>query len=68
MSKGICFIYITHFVTRFNLGNAHVCGLSNHGELVGSDELDGDQMKAERQRVLPRFAPLGRVTTYVLLV
>jgi hypothetical protein len=43
---------------RFNPGNAHVCGLSRHGALVGSDELDGDQTKAEGHRVLPRFAPL----------
>jgi hypothetical protein len=35
---------------------------------VGSGELDGDQMKAEGNRVLPRFGPLGRVMTYVLLV
>jgi hypothetical protein len=55
-------------LTRFNPGNAHVCRLSNHGALVGSGEVDGDQTKAERQRVLPRFGPLGRVTTYVLLV
>jgi hypothetical protein len=44
------------------------CGLSRHGEIVGSGELDGDQTKAEGHRVLPRFGPLGRVTTYVLLV
>jgi hypothetical protein len=30
------------WLTRFNPGNAHVCGLSRHGALVGSDELDGD--------------------------
>jgi hypothetical protein len=35
-------------LTRFNLGNAHVCRLLNHGALVGSGELDGDQTKAER--------------------
>jgi hypothetical protein len=35
---------------------------------VGSGELDGDQMKVEGHRVLPRFGPLGRVTTYILLV
>jgi hypothetical protein len=35
---------------------------------VGSGELDGDQTKAEGHRVLPRFGPLGRVMTYVLLV
>jgi hypothetical protein len=55
-------------LTRFNPGNAHVCGLSIHGVLVGSGELDGDQTKAEGHRVLPRFSPLSRVTTYVLLV
>jgi hypothetical protein len=53
---------------RFNPGNAHVCGLSRHGALVGSGELDGDQTKAEEHEVLPRFGPLGRVMTYVLLV
>jgi hypothetical protein len=31
-------------------------------------ELDGDQTKAEELRILPRFGPLGRVKTYVLLV
>jgi hypothetical protein len=36
--------------------------------IVGSGELDGDQTKAEGHRVLPRFGPLGRVMTYVLLV
>jgi hypothetical protein len=49
-------------------GNAHVCGLSRHGAYVGSDELDGNQTKAEGHEVLPRFGPLGRVMTYVLLV
>jgi hypothetical protein len=53
---------------RFNPGNAHVCGLSRHGALVGSGKLDGDQTKAEGHKVFPRFGPLGRVTTYVLLV
>jgi hypothetical protein len=55
-------------LTRFNPGNAHVCGLSRHGAYVGSNELDGDQTKAEGHEVLPRFGPLGRVMTYVLLV
>jgi hypothetical protein len=55
-------------LTRFYPGNAHVCGLSIHGALWGSDELDGDQTKAERREVLPRFGSLGRVMTYVLLV
>jgi hypothetical protein len=36
--------------------------------IVGSSELDGDQTKAEGHGVLPRFGPLGRVMTYVLLV
>jgi hypothetical protein len=55
-------------LTRFYPGNAHVCGLSIHGALWGSSEFDGDQTKAERHEVLPRFGPLGRVMTYVLLV
>jgi hypothetical protein len=55
-------------LTRFNLGNAHVCGLSRHGALVGSGELDGDQTKAEEHEVLPKFAPLDRVMTYVMFV
>jgi hypothetical protein len=36
--------------------------------IVGSGKIDGDQMKAEEHEVLPRFGPLGRVMTYVLLV
>jgi hypothetical protein len=55
-------------LTRFNPGNAHVYGLSRHGAYVGSGELDSDQTKAEVYEVLPRFGPLGRVMTYVLLV
>jgi hypothetical protein len=55
-------------MTRFNPGNAHVCGLSRHVAYVGSGELDVDQTKAEGHEVLPRFGPLGRVMTYVLLV
>jgi hypothetical protein len=35
---------------------------------VGSDELDGDQTKAGGHGILPRFGPLDRVMTYVLLV
>jgi hypothetical protein len=35
--------------------------------IVGSGELDGDQTKAGKHEVLPRFGPLGRVMTYVLL-
>jgi hypothetical protein len=34
----------------------------------GPGELDGDQTKAEEHGILPRFGPLGRVKTYVLLV
>jgi hypothetical protein len=55
-------------LTRFYPGNAHVCGFSRHGAYVGSGELDGDQTKAEGHEVLPRFGPLGRVMSYVLLV
>jgi hypothetical protein len=36
--------------------------------IVGSGELDGDQTKAEGHEILPRFGPLDRVMTYVLLV
>jgi hypothetical protein len=36
--------------------------------IVGSGKLDEDQTKAEGHGVLPRFGPLGRVMTYVLLV
>jgi hypothetical protein len=36
--------------------------------IVGSGKLDGNQMKAEGHKVLPRFSPLGRVMTYILLV
>jgi hypothetical protein len=42
----------------FNPGNAHVCGLSRHGALVGSGELDGDQTKAEGHEVYPGLASL----------
>jgi hypothetical protein len=55
-------------LTRFNPGNAHVCGLLRHGALVGSGELDGDQTKSRGTQGLPRFGPLDRVTTYALLV
>jgi hypothetical protein len=55
-------------LTRFYPGNAHVCGLSRHGAYMGPGELDGDQTKAEGHEVLPRFDPLGRVMTYILLV
>jgi hypothetical protein len=36
--------------------------------MVGPGELDGDQKKTGKYEVLPRFGPLGRVMTYVLLV
>jgi hypothetical protein len=35
---------------------------------VGYGELDGHQTKGGKHEVLPRFGPLGRVKTYVLLV
>jgi hypothetical protein len=35
---------------------------------VGSGELNDDQTKAEGHGILPKFGPLNRVTTYVLLV
>jgi hypothetical protein len=49
---------IIDHVTRFNPGNAHVCGISRHGALVGSSKLDGDQMKAEGHKFYPGSAPL----------
>jgi hypothetical protein len=36
--------YGEQWLTRFNTGNAHAWGLLNHGVLVGSSKLDGDQM------------------------
>jgi hypothetical protein len=36
--------------------------------IVGPGELNGDHTKAEEHGILPRFGPLGRVKTYVLLV
>jgi hypothetical protein len=36
--------------------------------MVGHGELDGDQTKIGKHEVLPRFGPLSRVMTYVLLV
>jgi hypothetical protein len=36
--------------------------------MVGPGKLDGDQKKIGKHEVLPRFDPLGRVMTYVLLV
>jgi hypothetical protein len=43
-------------------------GFRSRERIVGSDELDGDQTEAKEHEVLPRFGPLGRVMTYVLLV
>jgi hypothetical protein len=43
-------------------------GFRSGERIVGSDELDGDQTKIGKHEVLPRFGPLGRVMTYVLLV
>jgi hypothetical protein len=36
--------------------------------MVGPGELDDDQIRTGKHEVLPRFGPLGRVMTYVLLV
>jgi hypothetical protein len=43
-------------------------GFRSKEHMVGPGELDGDQTKIGKHEVLPRFAPLGRVMTYVLLV
>jgi hypothetical protein len=43
-------------------------GFQSRERIVGFGELDGDQTKAGKDEVLPRFDPLGRVMTYVLLV
>jgi hypothetical protein len=43
-------------------------GFRSRERIVGSDELDGAQTKTGKHEVLARFGPLGRVTTYVLLV
>jgi hypothetical protein len=43
-------------------------GFQTMERIVGPGELDGDQTKAEEHRILPRFGPLGRVKTYVLLL
>jgi hypothetical protein len=43
-------------------------GFRSRERMVGPGELDGDQTKAVKHEVLPRFGPLGRVMTYVLLV
>jgi hypothetical protein len=43
-------------------------GFRSRERIVGSGELDGDQTKIGKHEVLPRFDPLGRVMTYILLV
>jgi hypothetical protein len=43
-------------------------GFRSKERMVGPGELDGDQTKTGKHEVLPRFGPLGRVMTYVLLV
>jgi hypothetical protein len=43
-------------------------GFPSMERIMRSSELDGDQTKAEEHEILPRFGPLGRVKTYVLLV
>jgi hypothetical protein len=43
-------------------------GFRSREPMVGPGELDGDQTKTGKREVLPRFGPLGRVMTYVLLV
>jgi hypothetical protein len=43
-------------------------GFRSRERMVGPGELDDDQTKAGKHEVLPRFGPLGRVMTYVLLV
>jgi hypothetical protein len=43
-------------------------GFQSMERIVGSGVLDGDQTKAKEHEVLPRFGPLGRVMSYVLLV
>jgi hypothetical protein len=43
-------------------------GFRSIERIVGPGELDGDQTRAEEHEVLPRFGPLGKVMTYVLLV
>jgi hypothetical protein len=53
---------------RFYLAMPMFAGFQFMERFVGSSELDGDQTKTEGHRVLPRFGPLGRVMTYVLLV
>jgi hypothetical protein len=43
-------------------------GFRSRERIVGPGELDGDQTTAGKHEDLPRFGPLGRVMTYVLLV
>jgi hypothetical protein len=49
------------------LGNAHVEGLSIHGESVGAGGFDSFRQKQDVHESLPRFAP-QRVKTYTVLV
>jgi hypothetical protein len=58
--------YLRRGVTRFDPGNAHAWGLSNHGAIRGSGELDGDQM-TQRNTGFTQVRPPWRVKTYVLL-
>jgi hypothetical protein len=43
-------------------------GFRSKERIVGPGELDDNQTKTGKHEVLPRFSPLGRVMTYVLLV
>jgi hypothetical protein len=43
-------------------------GFRSRERIVGSGKLDSDQTKIGKYEVLPRFGPLGRIMTYVLLV
>jgi hypothetical protein len=43
-------------------------GFQSRECMVGPGKLDSDQTKIGKHEVLPRFSPLGRVMTYVLLV
>jgi hypothetical protein len=51
-------IIVESVLTRFNPGNAHICGLSRHRALVGSGKLDGDKTKAKGHKFYPGLAPL----------
>jgi hypothetical protein len=43
-------------------------GFRSIERIVGLGELNSDQTKVEEHGILPRFGPLGRMKTYVLLV